>query len=152
MEVFVARQPIFDGDGEVVAYELLSGHRPFENDSPTAEAAGRTHQNWLWSPTEHAFVLDVFRESHEEDTWVCRRDPTIRRPWPEVVRTTSDGIPYLSPEVVLLFKAKYVRAKDEADLRAVLPVLDADRRAWLHAAVARVHPGHPWLRRVRATG
>jgi serine/threonine-protein kinase len=27
----------------VVAYELLSGHRPFENDSPTAEAAAHAH-------------------------------------------------------------------------------------------------------------
>jgi hypothetical protein len=109
---------------------------------PASTAA--THQNWLWSPVKQAFVLDVFRESHDGDTWICRRDPAIRRPWREVVRTSADGVPYLSPEVVLLFKAKYRREKDEADLRSVLPVLDDDRRAWLAVALDRVHPDHPW--------
>lgn len=107
-------------------------------------AAVDSHQNWLWSPVEHAFVLDVFRESHEADTWICRRDPAVRRPWREVVRTSDGGVPYLSPEVVLLFKAKHRREKDEADLRAALPSLDGDGRAWLADALARVHPGHPW--------
>jgi aminoglycoside-2''-adenylyltransferase len=103
-----------------------------------------THQNWLWSPAEHAFVLDVFREPHDGGMWTCRRDPALRRPWREVLRISADGIPYLSPEIVLLFKAKHRREKDEADLRSVLPVLDDDRRAWLTVALDRVHPNHPW--------
>ncbi|MHA6616555.1 nucleotidyltransferase domain-containing protein [Pseudonocardia sp. DLS-67] len=103
-----------------------------------------THQNWLWSPAEHAFLLDVFRESHDGDTWICRRDPALRRPWREALLASADGIPHLAPEIVLLFKAKYRREKDEADLRSVLPVLDDDRRAWLAGALDRVHPDHPW--------
>lgn len=107
-----------------------------------------THQNWLWSPADHVFVLDVFRESHDGDMWICRRDPALRRPWREVLRISADGIPYLSPEVILLFKAKYRRDKDEADLLSVLPVLRDDRRAWLAAALERVHPDHPWRNRL----
>ena len=34
---------------------------------------------------------------------------------------TDDGIPYVIPEVVLLFKAKARRAKDEADFQHALP-------------------------------
>lgn len=104
-----------------------------------------THQTWLWSHETQAFVLDVFRDSHDGNTWICRRDTTIRRPWREVVGISSDGSPYLAPEVVLLFKAKHARAKDAADLKAVLPALDEPQRRWLSTTLQQVHPGHPWL-------
>jgi hypothetical protein len=94
------------------------------------------------------FRFDVFREPHDGDTWICRRDPSIRRPYAEIVRTTADGVPYEVPEVVLLFKAKHRRPKDEADLATVLPLLDGAAREWLLRALERVHPGHPWIERV----
>jgi len=34
------------------------------------------------------------------------------------------------------------------DFDTVLPSLDAAQRAWLRAAIAVVHPGHPWLERL----
>jgi hypothetical protein len=61
-----------------------------------------------------------------------------------VVRRTAEGIPFVAPEIVLLFKAKAARPKDESDAAVVLPTLDAAQRAWLAAALDRVHPGHPW--------
>ncbi|MFC4947784.1 nucleotidyltransferase domain-containing protein [Pseudonocardia sp. GCM10023141] len=110
-------------------------------DSP---ALGQTHQVWLWSEDEQAFVLDVFREPHGDATWVCRRDERITLPWDQVVERTPDGVPYLAVETVLLFKAKHLRPKDVGDLESVLPTLDADRRRWLREAVEQVHPGHAW--------
>jgi len=47
--------------------------------------------------------------------------------------------------VVLLFKAKHSRPKDEADLAAVLPHLSRERRQLLADWIAQVHPGHFWL-------
>jgi hypothetical protein len=35
------------------------------------------------------------------------------------------------------------------DFETALPSLDAEQRAWLAAAIAVVHPGHPWLDRLR---
>jgi len=112
-------------------------------DSP---AYIETHQTWLWSQTANAFVLDVFRNKHDGDTWICRRDPTITMPWSAVADTSADGTPYLVPEVVLLFKAKHARPKDLADLKTVLPSLNAVQRAWLRASIEQVHPRHDWLR------
>ncbi len=63
----------------------------------------------------------------------------------EVVHVTEGGIPYLAPEAILLFKAKYRRDKDEADFSRALPKLDAAQRRWLGACIARAHPGHAWL-------
>ncbi|HEU5381681.1 MAG TPA: hypothetical protein VFV38_40190 [Ktedonobacteraceae bacterium] len=60
-------------------------------------------------------------------------------------RRTRDGIPYLAPEIQLLYKAKDLRPKDEADFTRVLPALDGKRRQWLAQSLALVHPGHVWL-------
>jgi hypothetical protein len=49
------------------------------------------------------------------------------------------------PELVLLFKAKAARPKDQADFDGTVPQLTAAQRATLAELLARVHPGHPWL-------
>jgi hypothetical protein len=103
-----------------------------------------THQTWLKERATGAWRLDIFREPHDGDVWICRRDPRIRRSYDSLIRHTDDGVPYLAPEVVLLFKAKAAREKDEADLRNALPRLDDAARQWLDDALALVHPEHPW--------
>ena len=104
------------------------------------------HQTWVREPATGAWRLDVFREPSEGDTWICRRDPSIRLPYSQLVEWTADGIPYSRPEVALLFKAKRSdEEKNQRDFEAVLPRLDAQRRRWLRDTLARVHPGHPWL-------
>lgn len=106
------------------------------------------HQTWLRNPATGAYVLDVFREPHDGDIWICRRSASIRRPYSEVVRRTEGGLPYVVPEIVLLFKARLARPKDEADLDRTLPLLDSESRLWLRSALERVHPGHAWLARL----
>ena len=103
------------------------------------------HQTWARERSTGRWRLDVFREPSDGPDWLCRRDPRLRMPWDRLVLRTPDGIPHGRPEAVLLFKAKAARPKDEADLAAVLPHLDPDARRWLAAALALVHPGHPWL-------
>jgi hypothetical protein len=104
-----------------------------------------THQTWLRDPATGHYLVDVFREPHDADTWICRRDEAIRFPYGEIIRHTEDGIPYLAPELVLLFKAKAARAKDQADFDGTLPHLTPRQRDILTGLLARVHPGHPWL-------
>ena len=113
-----------------------------------AESLAAEFQTWALDPVTRTWRFDVFREPHDGDTWICRRDERIRRPYAEVVARTPDGIPFVVPEVVLLFKAKAARDKDEQDLAALLPALPAERREWLDAALALVHPGHPWRERL----
>ncbi|GHO61437.1 hypothetical protein KSC_003290 [Ktedonobacter sp. SOSP1-52] len=63
-----------------------------------------------------------------DDQWLFRRDPRIRRPLAIVGHRTNDGIPYLAPEIQLLYKAKALRPKDEADFARILPALDGKSR------------------------
>jgi hypothetical protein len=113
---------------------------------PTAETLAVSHQTWVRERETGLWRLDLIREPWDGDTWICRRDPRIRRPRAEVIAHTEDGIPYQRPEIALLFKAKHTRDKDRADFDAVLPLLDDGARAWLRDALELVHPGHEWLR------
>src|SRR5262249_37094382 len=105
---------------------------------------------WAFDPAAGRWRFDVFREPHDGDVWVCRRDQErIRRPYEEIIRRTEDGIPYLAIEITLLFKAKHAREKDEADFTGVLPLLSRAERGWLAAAPGLVHPAHPGRARLR---
>ena len=108
-----------------------------------------SHQTWVREPETGLWRLDVFREPSDGETWICRRDDRIRLPYREVIEHTADGIPFGRPEIVLLYKAKHARPKDEADFAAALPRLDRDRRRWLADALELVHPGHRWLDALR---
>lgn len=112
--------------------------------TPAALALGEHHQTWALDPGEEVWRFDVFREPHDGDVWISRRHERLRRPYEEIILRTRDGIPYLSPDVVLFFKAKHRRPKDEADYAAFAPGLTAAQRAWLDAALDLVHPGHAW--------
>jgi hypothetical protein len=117
---------------------------------PDQPALDRTYQTWLFDPGPSVYRLDVFREPHDGDTWICRRAPDIRLPYAQVFETAAAGIPFLRPEIVLLFKAKQARPKDVDDLVVTLPAMDSERRRWLLDALEQVHPGHAWIDLVRA--
>ena len=113
-----------------------------------------SHQTWV----EHAgrWRLDVMREPSDvgpggQDRWVCRRDANLRLPYAEVIRRDQTGVPYLRPDLVMLFKAKAVRPRDQDDFDRTVPDLSADERTHLAVWVARVHGlEHPGWRRCRA--
>jgi hypothetical protein len=106
------------------------------------------HQNWALDPVANEWRVDVMLEPGDADTWVFRRVPSLRAPRAAMIATTAEGIPFLRPQGVLLYKAKQTRPKDEVDFAAVLPALDATARAWLREALSRVHPGHAWIERL----
>ncbi len=109
------------------------------------------HQTWVLDPTTQHWRIDVMLEPGDAQTWVFRRDESIRAPRASIVGL-RDGVPYLKPEAALLFKAptktKSARPKDEADFNVCAPALDASARNWLRAALHRVHPQHSWIDRL----
>jgi hypothetical protein len=125
------------------AFDAVSSGRIWADATPEVLAA--THQTWLRDPATGDYLLDVFREPHDGDTWICRHDETIRLPYREIIDHTDEGIPYLVPELVLLFKAKHVRDKDQSDFHRTVPLLTPARRNTLAALLSRAHPGHRWL-------
>lgn len=129
------------------AFEAAGSGRLWPVSSP---AFGRTYQTWASEPDPHrvrgrVYRLDVFREPTRAGRWACRRDEQITLPYERVIRRDAAGIPYLVPEIVLLFKAKCPRDQDRADFAAAVPLLTSAGAAWLRAMLQRLHPGHAWI-------
>jgi hypothetical protein len=102
-------------------------------------------QTWIRDPISGVYLLDIFRDPHDGDTWKCRRDEAITLPYDQLVRMSSGGIPYMSPEIVLLFKAKHDREKDRDDFNGVRPLLTSLQTEWLRHNLGVIHPDHRWL-------
>jgi Aminoglycoside-2''-adenylyltransferase len=103
-----------------------------------------THAVWCRPDPSSGWAFELLFNDDDGDDWLFRRDHRIRRPLRQLGSTTPSGIPYLRPEVVLLYKAKQRRPSDQADLRVALPHLPPADREWLANAIEVVHPDHPW--------
>lgn len=113
---------------------------------------------WLQSPVHeiHArspdgATLEFLLNDHDASEWIFRRDPAVRCPLRELIVQSAAGVPVLCPGVVLLYKAKAPRDADELDFQQLRAVLPGPQRRWLREALARVHPGHPWIAQLLPT-
>jgi hypothetical protein len=101
-------------------------------------------ENNIWMRRPHGtWCLDVAIGEGDDDRWIYRRDPSLRLPWDQAVRSAAGGRRYLAPELQLLFKSKTIRAKDDVDAAVVIPLL-GDAAADLLRA--RLPTDHPWQR------
>lgn len=114
------------------------GREPIERDG----------ENNLWARRDPAgpWLLDLTLGDGDSEHWIFRRDRSVRVPWAEAVLRTSDGVPYLAPQLVLLFKSRDRRAKDEIGATQAIPALEPARAEWLARHLEREHP---WLERLR---
>ncbi|MCW4457934.1 nucleotidyltransferase domain-containing protein [Microbacterium sp. MPKO10] len=121
---------------------LLADDRP---DAPANELLPEGgSQLWTRADAASAWEFDILLSPGDEHTWVYKRDPTMRMPMSDAV-WSRDGVRYLRPEIQMLYKARGDRAKDRADLRAVVPLLEPARHSWLIDGLTRADPQHPWL-------
>lgn len=105
-------------------------------------------QLWCLDPRDLAWRVDMMIEPGTSETWIYKRNYSIRASRTEMVFHDRDGIPYLRPAAILLFKAKHLRGKDIDDFNKVLPELPESERAWLKHYLAELHPNHLWLKKL----
>lgn len=106
------------------------------------------HDIWCRPTATQPWAIQLMVADTRDEQWLFRRMPTIVHPIPMIGCSTPEGISYLAPEIQLLYKAKGLRPKDEADFAHTLPALSTERRQWLSAALLTTHPQHPWLKRL----
>jgi hypothetical protein len=107
-------------------------------------------QLWGADPDAERWRVDMMVDRGSEDLWVYKRDPSFTMPRTEAMRATAKGIRYLAPSLVLLFKAKHAREKDQEDFRNALPCLDSHEKSDLRRWLEVLHPSHTWIEALRS--
>ena len=107
------------------------------------------HEVWARETSSGPWRIEFLLEESTGARWMYRRDPRIGMNVSDLGRRDERGIPYLRPEVVLLYKSKDARGVDETDLLYVLPRLDPAQRGWLFATIYTADPTHRWLERLK---
>lgn len=103
------------------------------------------HEIHAYSPDEPQRSIEFLLNERDAVNWVFRRNPAIVLPLDRAIVNTEFGVAALSPEIVLLFKAKSPRAKDEADFHATRVAMSDSRRRWLRLALLTCDPNHRWI-------
>ncbi|WP_050615371.1 nucleotidyltransferase domain-containing protein [Bacillus testis] len=89
--------------------------------------------------------IEILLNETSENDWVFRRDLRISYPLKSIRSFTVTGIPYLNPEIVLLYKAKNPREKDDQDFFAIKDDLEEEKKKWLLHALEIYEPEHKWI-------
>lgn len=91
------------------------------------------------------WAVEIMLADGDLTEWMFRRDNAIALFGDQLVMRTADGVPYCTPEVQLLYKAKMARPKDDIDFARCLHRLTYSQRGWLSDAIARSESEHPWI-------
>jgi len=157
IDLFVGRETRAHEDIEIAVWrddqrtlrQYLTGWR-FEKIARGTREPWREDE-WLALPVHEVHgvgpdgeSLEILLNERTGGAWQFRRNPTVTRPEDRIALRSRDGIPFLAPEVVLLYKAKDPRPHDEQDFTTAQPRLDPERAEWLRRALELCHPGHPW--------
>ncbi len=100
------------------------------------------NENNLWCrrTVDGPWCIDLTVSDGNDSEWIFRRNRSLRLPWDIAVLKSSTGIPYLAPELQLLFKSKNTRNKDDQDAAEVIPQLDIGQRNFLDRNLPENHP------------
>lgn len=85
---------------------------------------------------EHGgFEMEVLLNESDGSDWVYRRNEKIRLDEKKALRFTGDRIPYLSPEIVALYKTAEMRGKDIDDISNALTAMTESQKTWLFGSI-----------------
>ncbi len=93
--------------------------------------------------------FEILLNERNETDWIYRLNPSITHPLSElIIRSTIDNIPILTPEVVLLHKAKNNNETDDIDFINIYSELGKERTEWFKSSMEECYPNHYWLSKI----
>jgi hypothetical protein len=121
---------------------------PFREWKHDAPLPPEVHDIWCRPRPTDPWTFQFMVIDTQNDQWLFRRNTQIRGSLSSIGALTPDGIPYLAPEIQLLYKSRALRPKDKADFTQTLPYLKPEQRQWLAQALTIEHSQHPWISRL----
>ncbi|MGH9948577.1 MAG: nucleotidyltransferase domain-containing protein [Pyrinomonadaceae bacterium] len=161
IDLFLEKQTRVHEDVEIALFrkDQITFHDYFEGwllqKLVNGEALVWNRSEWLTLPihevqcykeTAQPQQIEILLNESNETDWLYRRNPKVRRSLVKVQLESSAGVKFLCPEIVLLYKSKHPRAKDERDLQTVVKYLDAEQKKWLKDAIGVCDEKHRWLK------
>ncbi|MBJ6360723.1 nucleotidyltransferase domain-containing protein [Paenibacillus sp. GCM10012307] len=163
LDLYIGRQTREHGDIDIVLFHdeqatmldgLAKNWRIYKADQgelsnwEPGEALTTVKDVWVSKDEHSPFTFQLMLVDRKDGAWIYHRERTIQRPEKDIIAMTSEGIPYLKPEIQLLYKggSSEIREKDHRDFQNVLPLLTLEEREWLKNALDRQFPGgHVWM-------
>ena len=103
------------------------------------------HEIHCCNETAQLPMIEILLNESNETEWLYRRNLKVGRPLVKIELESNAGIKFLCPEIVLLYKSKNPKAKDEQDFQAAVAHLYAEQKEWLKGAIALTDSQHRWL-------
>lgn len=94
--------------------------------------------------------LEVFLDRIEDGQFIYRRDQRIKRRVDRAI-LERNGVRYLAPELVLLFKSKNLSGKNLQDFNTTINSITGEALVWLNDAISLLYGStHAWLAHLQA--
>ena len=151
-DVAILRKDQFEIQKALSGWDLFKTQQPgLKSWLPNEFLEPGVNDIWCRKTPDSPWSFQFMLLESDGDNWVFRRNPGIRRPVEYIGKLSPDGIPYLAPEIQLLFKARPGHIeKDNADFDAAAPLMDKLPLTWLLSCLETVFPdGHAWIKRLR---
>jgi hypothetical protein len=103
------------------------------------------HEIHCFKQLDEKPVFEVLLNESDGNEWMFRRNDKVRMPLPKLSLMSNLGMKFLRPEIVLLYKSKNPRPKDEQDFEIVRKHLDNESKEWLKNALSICYSEHRWL-------
>jgi hypothetical protein len=164
IDLFLGRQTRKHGDTDVLIrrndqlevqrylvdrnWDLYKTQQPGLKPWPAGEFQSRPFDDiWCRRTPDSSWAFQLMLLDTDGDRWVFKRDPSIQGPLEGLGRHTSAGIPYIRPEIQLLYKAKpQTLNKDQSDFDHAVPRMTRDTQSWLLRHLEKRFPnGHVWI-------
>jgi len=166
IDLFLGRQTRAHGDTDVLVrrddqlevqkylsdWDLHKTQQPGLKPWPAGEFQKRPFDDiWCRRRADSPWSLQFMLLDTDGDQWVFKRDESIRGSLGGLGRWTSSGVPYIAPEIQLLYKAKpEILDKDQSDFDLAAPCMCHGAQAWLVRCLEkRFREGHVWSTSLR---
>jgi hypothetical protein len=166
IDLFVGRETRSHGDTDVLirrddqlevqsylsGWDLHKTQQPGLKPWPSGEfQTSPVNDIWCRRTKDSPWQLQLMLLDTDGDQWVFKRDPAIRGFVDNLGRSTAAGLPYVAPEIQLLYKAGPDTLEiDDADFQVALPLMEDTACAWLLECLEKRFPdGHAWIERLK---